>query len=735
MTDPQESPPLVHPNRQIFLVSVLSLFLEMMFIRWIGTEVRIFAYLQNTVLVVCFLGLGLGAFWCRQPIQRHLAAVPVVVFPLLLAIPWTKTILHGLPDRLDSIAHSIAWADLDFPSSSGSIIWDLATGLSGLFVLMFVIAVGFIPIGQLLGRLLDDHEKPIVAYSINVFGSLIGIWAFALLSAVFLPPPAWMVLALALLVPFLWDNIRPAYLAVGAVFVLGTSVLAARDAEMTEVWWSPYQKLGLMMVDRVDNDPQPLPFVVVNNTGYQALYDLRPESTRKRPELYTKDWHGLTQYDLPYLLHKAPNKVLIAGAGTGNDASAALRNGAQQVTAVDIDPVIIDIGIKHHPENPYSSDKVTVVVDDARSFFADSTEQFDLVSFGLLDAHTMTSLSNVRLDHYIYTRESIAQARSLLKPDGLLSLSFAANKLYIIDRLAHTLREEFGAEPMVFLHPHSNFGFGAYMFIAGNLDMAKESLAANPRLAGHIEQLRDMESKFLPLDGKTVQEWIPYKTKIATDDWPYLYLSGPSVPILFFILAVLAFMLIPLLQLTVGGTQIVSTRWSRSHWHFALLGAGFLLLEVQNISKASVVLGNTWLVSAIIITGVLTMILLANLLVAMWPKVPMSAVAILLISSCVALYFTDLSIFLGLSPLPRAIVVAAVTCIPMLFSGILFIDSFTATPRKDEAFGANLIGSLAGALLQSITYLTGLKFLLIVVAALYLGAIATRPKRKSVVSS
>ena len=41
----------------------------MMLIRWIGTEIRIFAYLQNTVLIVCFFGLGMGCFTCRQPIH------------------------------------------------------------------------------------------------------------------------------------------------------------------------------------------------------------------------------------------------------------------------------------------------------------------------------------------------------------------------------------------------------------------------------------------------------------------------------------------------------------------------------------------------------------------------------------------------------------------------------------------------------------------------------------------
>ena len=37
---------------RITLLSALILFLEMLLIRWIGTEVRIFAYLQNGVLVV-----------------------------------------------------------------------------------------------------------------------------------------------------------------------------------------------------------------------------------------------------------------------------------------------------------------------------------------------------------------------------------------------------------------------------------------------------------------------------------------------------------------------------------------------------------------------------------------------------------------------------------------------------------------------------------------------------------
>ena len=68
---PLKAPAAVASNQtaMLFVVSVLGLFLELMLIRWISTEIRIFAYLQNTVLVVCFLGLGMGCWTCRQPVS------------------------------------------------------------------------------------------------------------------------------------------------------------------------------------------------------------------------------------------------------------------------------------------------------------------------------------------------------------------------------------------------------------------------------------------------------------------------------------------------------------------------------------------------------------------------------------------------------------------------------------------------------------------------------------------
>jgi Ca2+/Na+ antiporter len=93
------------------------------------------------------------------------------------------------------------------------------------------------------------------------------------------------------------------------------------------------------------------------------------------------------------------------------------------------------------------------------------------------------------------------------------------------------------------------------------------------------------------------------------------------------------------------------------------------------------------------------------------------------------LYFVDLARF-GFLPYPaKAGIVGALTSLPMLFSGIVFVRSFTLVPDKSNALGANLIGALVGALLQSMTFVIGIKSLLLIVAFLYLLSLLTIPSQ------
>jgi hypothetical protein len=88
----------------------------------------------------------------------------------------------------------------------------------------------------------------------------------------------------------------------------------------------------------------------------------------------------------------------------------------------------------------------------------------------------------------------------------------------------------------------------------------------------------------------------------------------------------------------------------------------------------------------------------------------------------------DISRFAFLPYASKAVIVGGLTTLPMMFSGIVFVRSFARAGSKNEALGANLIGALAGALLQTATFIIGIKALLLIVAALYLFALLCHPR-------
>jgi len=255
------------------------------------------------------------------------------------------------------------------------------------------------------------------------------------------------------------------------------------------------------------------------------------------------------------------------------------------------------------------------------------------------------------------------------------------------------------------------------MFVTGNLDSARRQIAQNQRLGAYINQLQ----QGYPLS-------LSYTTKVTTDDWPYIYLKSPIIPVLYYLLAGLMLLVLYRSSKKWQASDII-TRWHRSHWHFFFLGAAFLLLEVQNISKASVVLGNTWETNAVIVSGVLVMALFANWIAYKFSRIQISAVYMALIAISLALYFVDLAQFAFLPYAAKVLVVGGLTTLPMLFSGIIFVRSFASAERKDEALGANIVGSLVGALIQSATFVVGIKALLLIVTGMYTLSMLTKPRQ------
>jgi spermidine synthase len=476
--------------------------------------------------------------------------------------------------------------------------------------------------------------------------------------------------------------------------------------------WSPYQKLEVTpnQTQGVRNG-----FVVnVNNVGYMALLDLSEGFIKKFPHLYNPALRKFSQYDLPYAFAGKADSVLIVGSGGGNDVAGALRHGPKEIDAVEIDPGIVQLGLALHPEHPYGQERVKVSIDDARAFFKKTERKYDLISFGLLDSHTLSSnYNNTRLDHYVYTEESFREARQLLNEDGVLSVIFATQTQWIGERIYGLLKKNFGQVPYAFVvqSPGNGYGWGGIMFLTGNnIEAVKKRVEANPELKAFVTQNQ------VSFSGQV---------RLTSDDWPYLYIEKASIPRMFLLL-----MGSLLLLFLIARRFIFTAEGGRINFHFFFLGCAFLLLEFQNVSKATLLFGSTWIVNSYIISSILILILAANLFVSCFKVRQRLPFYILLWASIGLLYFIPLDIFNHFSFWAKTILATLFLNLPIFFAGIIFIFSFRDTASKDLALGSNLIGAAFGGLLESLSFITGIKALLIVVLVLYVLSFGFLPRER-----
>lgn len=700
---------------RLFWISSCMLFFEILIIRWISAEIRIFSYFHNLVLLFAFLGIGLGA--ALQRTRRNYFLLSFLLMTLLVILVSLDRYVGVSPLQNISAFLSLGTDFLIWwrPSSAPLPIRALALLVGGTWflIVMAMLTVFFIPFGQMLGSLVNEYERPLRAYAINLAGSLVGIWLFSAASLFSLPPAIWFAFGGLSCVLFL----RGSRQAIGASLLVALSVLLLQDERLPERWtlWSPYQKLTVVPESTlIDGERVQYGYrTLVNSVGYMQMTNYSPDFVRRFPSAFPAEEVPYDHYNIPYRFSDKPGQVLIVGSGTGNDVAGALRNGSDRVTAVEIDAAIIAIGRELHPESPYSDHRVTVINDDARSFFKRSKEQYDMIVFGLLDSHTLSSsYSNVRLDSYVYTLESFQEAERLLKPDGVMVLIFEVQDDFIGTRIEGMLAQAFGRQPVAFAVRSGFRGWGGIAFVAGNEDQIARRLAEDPILRRLVEERRAHQESL-------ADPAVP----LAVDDWPYLYLERAGIPALYF----LVFGVLMLFSFV--GVRAVSGRQRAINWHFFFLGAGFLLLEVQNISKLALLFGSTWSVNIIVISAILVMISFANLYVIRLKVGSLKPYYAALLISLIVNLVLPLSTLGQLPSGLKELVVGAIMGLPVFFAGVIFSVSFATTEDRAGALAANLIGAMAGGMLESLSFLLGVKALLMVACFLYLFSLLTERSR------
>jgi spermidine synthase len=755
---------------ELFLISLIILFLELAAIRWFPANVLYLTFFTNVVLLASFLGMSVGCLAASHR-RDYLTWTPLLL-AVALAAAHAVEISSGSFVKFVDVGNQASPQQVYFGTEYHS--QDLSRYaipvevLCGFFFI--VIALAFLGPGQQLGRALKRWPNRVQAYTLNIVGSIVGIGLFAACSWLEIPAFWWFLITAAGLAYFYFLSPRHRFprrllgwAPLAAVLLLLVVWLAAftpvhdqyqgqRDAQQ---FWSPYYRIDFKKADL--------------SLSVNLIYHQQMVSRNE----------NFPAYALPHLLNRDAGRppfadVLIIGAGSGNDVSRALQWGAKQVDAVEIDPAIYRLGRAYHPDHPYEDERVQIHLDDGRNFLRSTDQRYDLIVYALVDSLVLHSgYSNIRLESFLFTRQTFEDVRRHLKPNGTFVIYNYFRQGWLAARLQKGLEEVFGAgNSLVLTLPYRKViepekaTFGDFtIFFAGATGDLRNTFARQPDY-----WLRDGEppgptspngfqepgseatqvGQQTPEKGQaTASHWQHFGLasvlppegglRTATDDWPFLYLREPMIPTLslrgMLIMGGLGLLLIFLFlpRRKKRATALAERGATAPSFGSALnvqlffLGAGFMLVETKAVVTMALLFGSTWVVNSVVFLAVLIMILLANLWTLrskparLWPYYA-GLLTTLALNAIVPLDF-----FLGMNRSIQVLGSCLLVFAPILFAGVIFAASFKRTTEPDRAFGVNIAGAMMGGLAEYSSMLLGFQYVVLVAILFYaLSAIGLR---------
>ena len=675
-------------NYLIAVSAGLGLYLELAIIRTHSSFFQIFAYFKNFSLLSCLLGLGVGYLLGNRKVYSLKWVLPIICIQILIMFfikntPFALFIQNPVIEQ-SAMGQGFAQGMFQF------------LFIYSIIIIIFIFnAMAFVPLGHLVSNLMFQNEK-LVSYGWNLIGSIGGILIFSMMSLFWTGPSLWFLLGCIFLYFFQKKDLINIFITGLSLFIILLVFNLPRELNSRDIY-SPYQ-----IITYTHNSNKET-IVKASNLFFQTPV----KSTTAH----------FSNYSLPFnVVDKIPEKVLIVGSGTGNDTAAAVFAKAKSIDAVEIDPVIIELGKQYHPDKPYQSSNVRVIQNDARNFIRHTNKKYDLIMYGLLDSHTALSANGgIRLDSYVYTIEAFYEARKKLTNDGFISLSFYVGHIEHGIKIYRMLAQAFdGRKPQVYINnPDKNLKYNSfrenyYTFIIANKPNKNFSIVENE----FIKQINFFDNDKFQVD-------------LSTDNWPFFYMPVKILPksYIFILLIIFACSF-----LFINKTHSINRKNFSITCFF--LGAGFMLIETKGITELALIYGSTWFVISIVIGFILIMAYFANLQIIKNKKIKSSNIYLFLIASLFFGYFFTFVDISELNSISLKIIVPAILTIPIFFSGLAFSKELSIEKSVGIALSSNILGAMFGGLLEYNSMYFGFKSLYLLGIAMYLLAFIFSKERK-----
>jgi hypothetical protein len=349
------------------------------------------------------------------------------------------------------------------------------------------------------------------------------------------------------------------------------------------------------------------------------------------------------RYDVAAIAYRLAEKpegfsALVIGPGGGRDILSALLFGARRVDGVEINPIIVNdvmLGrFRDYSGGIYADPRVSIHVEDGRSFVRRSQSRFDVIQASLVDTWAATAAGAYTLtENSLYTTEAFGDYLDHLSDNGVLTITrwvFDGLRLVSLAQEACAKRGLDAAQHLAVIQVR-----GLIILIlkrspftiadTRRLTRAAHELgvsalyvpgAAEPKVEERQDMLRlgtsitDYRRLILAPNRAQFLADYPFEVQATTDDRPFffhttrlrdqfgsplgfsmLFANGLSALLMLFGISAVLVVLFIIGPLFLGGER-PRRGWGPWLAYFGALGAGFMLLEVALLQRFVLLLGH-----------------------------------------------------------------------------------------------------------------------------------------------
>jgi hypothetical protein len=397
----------MRPRAAVFLITFSGLVFEIGLTRIYSAT--IWYHFTFVAVSVALLGWGLGGMLVHltkrvMPSSNERAALFSVLYAL--TIPVVLWILVQFPFELSRLPlYFLApLAPFLLAGITLSMIFDLyRSEVGGLY---FADLIGA-SLGALVVTLLLQHFG---GEATLLFAAVAPLLAAAYLSKRLRIPASVAALVLAVVA---MTNGATSFFHVlpGTIKAMRKDLDAYQGARVTQEGWNAYSRISA-----VEGIPPPyLARLYIDSDAWTSIYpwDGNVASATELRDSYRA---------LPFHL-KPGGDVMVIGPGGGSDVLAALASGARKVTAVELNPLMIQF-VQHYGDkagNLYNRPDVEVVHSEGRNFVSRTDRKFDVIFLGFVDSWASVASGGLSLsENYLYTTQAFKDYYDHLTDDGVL---------------------------------------------------------------------------------------------------------------------------------------------------------------------------------------------------------------------------------------------------------------------------------------------------------------------------